>query len=158
MMIFGTSGRGKFRSVDIDASGGQGVQLSVPSGNPVGSSSLVTSFGAVQSENYSVSQCLNGGIYLYTFGHDPNRSQFTVGVTSFLNSCKDGVGADLQGALSTYSGGRVSQSKAKAVLTVGQGSLSGYLTGQNIEVVNNELSIIQTTYTFIALDAQQGGG
>lgn len=147
-------GRGAFRVVDVDVSNGKGVQLTIAGGqNPVGAASLVTSFSVQQAENFSVSQCLNGGVYLYTFGHDPQRSQFSVGVTSFLNSCDGSVGADLAAAIAAYRTGRVSQSKALSSLTVGTGSFNGYLVGQGINVVSSELGIINATYTFIALNA-----
>ena len=153
MTVLGRSRIG-IKGVEVDASGGQGVQVSIPGGNPVGNASLVTSFGAQQFENYAVSQCLNGGVFLYTYGHDPQRSQFNLGVTSFLNTCTGGTGADLATAIATYNGGRVSKSKALSTLTVGMGSFRGYLTGQDIRVVDSEIGIIATTYTFIALDAQ----
>ena len=147
-------GRGAFRVVDVDTSNGKGVLVSIAGGgNPVGSSSLVTSFSVQQAENYAVSQCLNGAAYLYTFGHDPQRSQFSLGITSFLNSCNGDVGTAVSEAIAAYNKGRVSQSKALSSLTVGTGAFNGYLVGQGIDVVNPELGIIQTTYTFIALNA-----
>lgn len=153
MTILGRSRIG-MKVVDVDASGGQGVQVSIPGGNPVGNASLVTSFGAEQTENFAVSQCLNGGIFLYAYGHDPQRSQFNLGVTSFLNTCSGSMGADLAGAIAAYNAGRLSKSKALSTLTVGQGSFNGYLTGQSIEVADSEIGIVVATYTFIALDAQ----
>jgi len=155
MTIFGST-RGQFRSIDLDTSGGQGIQASVGGSNPVGNSSLVTSFGVAQAENYSVSQCLNGGVFLYTFGHDPQRSQFSLGITSFLNPCNGSVGDELAQALKTYQAGRVSQNRQLSTLSVGSGVMTGYLIGQNIEVVDPKLSIISTAYTFIALSAHGG--
>ena len=64
MTVFGMTDRGKFRAVTVDTTDGQGIQIDMPGGNPVGSASLVTSFSAEQRENFSVSQCLNGGIFL----------------------------------------------------------------------------------------------
>ena len=149
-------GRGRvgIRAVEVDASKGQGVQVSIPGGSPVGNASLVTSFGAQQFENFSVSQCLNGGIFMYMFGHDPTRSQFNLGVTSFLDTCSGNMGEDLKAALETYRNGRVSKSKVLSTLTVGQGAFRGYLVGQDIRVMDNEIGIIATTYMFTALDVQ----
>lgn len=149
-------GRVGVKAVEVDASGGQGVQVSIPGGNPVGNGSLVTSFGAQQHENFSVSQCLNGGIFMYMFGHDPRRSQFNLGVMSFLDTCDGNVGACVKDALGAYSNGRVSKSRALSTLTVGQGSMRGYLVGQDIRVIDSEIGIIGTTYSFTALDVQGG--
>lgn len=151
----GTSSRGAFRAVEIDASRGNGVQLTTPGGTLPGESSLVTSFSVLQAENVSVSQCLNGGIYVYTYGHDPQRSQFTVGVTSFLNTCSGEAGTSIEEAISTYRNGRVSASGGKnlSCLTVGKSLFRGYLIGQGIEVVDLQLCMILTNYTFMALDA-----
>lgn len=155
MTVFGTDQRGMFRSVGVDTKDGQGILITVGGGgDPVGSASLVTSFSAEQGENYSISQCLNGGIYLYSFGHDPQRSHFSVGVTSFLRSCDGDVGADFENALAVYRAGRVSASKAISTLSIGNGALSGYLIGQNVQAVDNELGMINTTYQFIALKPQ----
>lgn len=155
MTIMGKSARGAFRAVEIDTSGGNGVQLTTPGGLLPGTESLVTSFSVLQSENIAVSQCLNGGVYLYTFGHDPQRSQFSVGVTSFLNTCSGETGSAIAEAVATYQQGRVSTPAGKTLscLTVGKGLFRGYLIGQGIDVANTELCIISTTYTFIALDA-----
>lgn len=151
MTIMG-SNRGAFRSVELDASGGKGVQLSIPGGNAVGPNSLVTSFGCNQAENYAVAQCLNKKVTVYTFGHDPGRSQFTVGVTLFLNSCDGSTGAEIENALKVYRAGRISESKELASLTVGTGLFRGYLVAQGIEVANNELGLVSATYNFIATD------
>lgn len=153
MTVFGTGSRGAFRAIEIDASGGNGVQLTTPGGLLPGASSLVTSFSVTQGENIAVSQCLNGGIYLYTFGHDPQRSQFSVGITSFLNTCEGDSGATVADAISAYRKGRVSVSKQLSNLTVGRGAFRGYLIGQSIDVADTQLSIISTTYNFIALNA-----
>ena len=153
MTVFGDA-RGSFRMIELDTKKGQGVTLSTPSGQPVGGSSLVTSFSVAQNENYSVAQCLDGGVHMYTFGHDPQRSTFTVGVTSFLTSCDGGSAAkDLAGAVDAYRGSRVSESMANGTLSVGNTSFSGYLIGQQIDVVDTQLNIITTTYHFIALNA-----
>lgn len=151
----GKSARGAFRAVELDASGGNGVQLTTPGGLLPGASSLVTSFSILQAENISVSQCLNGGIFLYTFGHDPQRSQFSVGVTSFLNTCNGETGSAIAEAVANYRNGRVSTPAGKTLscLTVGKGMFRGYLIAQGIDVANTELCIINTNYTFIALDA-----
>lgn len=156
MTVFGMTDRGKFRAVTVDTADGQGIQIDMPGGNPVGSASLVTSFSAEQRENFSVSQCLNGGIFLYTFGHDPQSSQFSLGVTSFLNTCNGEKAADLANALRVYQGGRVSQSKQLASMSVGDAVLRGYLTGQSVSTVDPQLGIIASTYTFVALSPQGG--
>lgn len=157
MWVFGMSDRGKFRSVSVDTAKGSGIQITMPGGaHPVGASSLVTSFGVEQRENFSVAQCLNGGIHLYTFGHDPNGSQFSLGVTSFLNTCSGSYAADLAQALSAYSGGRVSQSRSEASMSIGNAVVRGYLVGQSIRSVDAELGLVEASYTFIALDPQGG--
>lgn len=153
MMVFG-QGSKAFKVTEIDASDGQGVIVSTPGGDPVGSSSIVTSFSVNQAENYSVSQCLNGGVFLYAFGHDPSKSPFTVEVASFLHTCdSSGFGTDLANAVSVYGKGRVSQSKQQATLSVGSAAFRGYLTSQDVSVINQELGIVGTTYGFVALDA-----
>lgn len=153
MTVFGMS-KGVFRAVNVDISGGKGVQLSVAGQNPVGNSSLVTNFNVDQAENFSVSQCLNGGVYLYTFGSDPANSHFAVQVTSFLNNCDGSVGADLAKAVAAYRTGRVSQSKQLSTLTVGDnGVFNGYLIGQGINAADPAIGMLVTNYTFIALDA-----
>ena len=158
MTVFGVSDRGKFHITSVDAAGGQGIQVSVPGGgSPLGEASLVTSFGAEQRENYSVSQCLNGGVYLYTFGHDPQGSQFTLGISSFLNTCSGKRAADLAQALQVYKTGRVSQSRALASMSVGDAVLRGYLIGQSVAVVDTAIGIVASTYTFVALNPQEGG-
>lgn len=144
--------RGDFMQLDLDTSKGQGIQVSLP-GIP-GDGSLVTSFSVAQSENYAVSQCLDGTVYLYTYGHNPQASQFTLGVTSFLNSCGGSVGKELATALAAYRESRVSSSKNLVTLTIGTGYVNGYLTGQNINVQNNEIGIITSVYTFVMLTAQ----
>lgn len=151
MTIMG-SNRGAFRAIELDASGGKGVQLTVPGGEAVGANSLVTSFDVQQAENFSVSQCLNKKVTVYTFGHDPQRSQFTVGVTLFLNTCGGSPGAELEKAIKAYRAGRLSESKELASLTVGTGLFRGYLVGQGLAVVNSELGMVNATYNFIALD------
>lgn len=154
MTVFGMDSRGKFRSVGLDTKDGKGIRLSIAGSNPVGASSLVTSFSLEQSESFAISQCLNGGVYLYSFGHSPQQSNFSVGVTSFLMSCDGSVGGDINTLLSSYRDGRVSQSKKTAMLSVGTGSLEGYLIRQNMAVSDNNLSMITTTYQFIALSPQ----
>lgn len=152
MTIFG-SPRGSFKAIELDTSKGRGVVLDINGQDPVGASSLVTSFSVTQAENYAISQCLNGGVFMYTFGHDPQRSQFGVGVTSFLQPCTGSMGEDVNKAVSIYRSGRVSESKKTASMTVGNGIFRGYLIGQGLEVVDAQLGIVNTTYTFIALDA-----
>jgi len=158
MTVFGMSDIGKFRSVYVDTANGQGIQIDMPGGSPLGAASLVTSFSAEQRENFSVSQCLNGGIYLYTFGHDPQASQFSLGVTSFLNMCEGGRATDLANALQVYQGGRVSRSGKLASMSVGNAMLRGYLVGQSVSVADAELGIVASTYTFIALSPQAPKG
>ena len=123
--------------------------------DPVGEMSLVSSFSVSQRENFSVSQCLNGGAFMYTFGHDPASSMFSLGVTSFFKPCGDGAG---RGALSTavaaYKAGRVSQNRAVSTLSVGDATLRGFLVAQNIEAVSAEIGALVTNYTFAALDPQ----
>lgn len=155
MTVFSMSGRGKFRAINMDTADGQGVQVSIPGvDSSVGESSLVTSFSASQRENYSVAQCLNGGVFMYTFGHDPMQSQFALGVTSFLNTCDGKNGADLAKALSAYQAGRVSQSKALSTLSVGDAALRGYLVGQSVQVASAEIGAIAVNYIFIVLSPQ----
>lgn len=155
MTVFGMDDVGKFRSAYVDASNGRGMQISMPGGSPLGASSLVTSFSAEQRENFAVSQCLNGGTFLYTFGHDPHASQFSLGITSFLRTCSGEHAADFARALRAYSAGRVSQSKALSSLSVGDAVLRGYLVGLNASVVDAGLGIVASTYTFIALRPQE---
>ena len=157
MTVFGMSDRGKFYSTTVDTEDGQGIQISMPGGNPLGSASLVTSFDVSQRENFAVSQCLNGGVYLYTFGHDPQNSQFDIGISSFLNTCDGKRAADLAQALAAYYGGRVSQSKAMASMSIGDAVLRGYLVGQSVRVADNAIGLVSSTYTFIALSPQAGG-
>ena len=157
MTVFGMSDRGKFYSTTVDTEDGQGIQISMPGGNPLGSASLVTSFGVEQRENFSISQCLNGGVYLYTFGHDPQNSQFNIGISSFLNTCDGKRAADLAQALMAYYGGRVSQSKSLASMSIGDAVLRGYLVGQSVSVADNAIGLVASTYTFMALDPQAGG-
>lgn len=153
MTVLGDA-RGTFKAIDLDVRKGQGVVVQIPgAGNPVGSASLVTSFSVSQAENYSVAQCLNGGVHMYTFGHDPQRSAFTLGVTSFLNPCSGGVAEDLATAVQAYRAGRVSQSGQQASLSVGKASFGGYLVAQQIDVVDAQLGIVTTTYGFVALNA-----
>ena len=128
MTVFGMDGAGKFKVAYVDTSGGRGVQITIPGGSPVGDASLVTSFSAEQRENFSVSQCLNGGIYLYTFGHDPQGSQFSLGVTSFLRVCNTATAADFARALRAYSAGRVSRSRALSSMSVGDAVLRARAT------------------------------
>lgn len=155
MMVFSMSDRGKFKAVQLDTEDGQGIQVSIGEfGDPVGESSLVTSFSANQSENFSVSQCLNGGMFLYTFGHDPAGSRFGLSVTSFLKSCNNASGGDLAKALQAYNAGRVSQSKDLSTLSVGDAALRGYLVAQEIAVSDNSIGTVTTNYTFVALDPQ----
>lgn len=157
MTVFGVSERGSFYVTSVDTKEGQGIQVSMPGPSPLGSSSLVTSFGVEQRENFSVSQCLNGGVYLYTFGHDPQGSQFTLGITSFLNTCTGEKAADLAQALRAYYGGRVSQSRAIASVSVGDAVLRGYMIAQSISVADSNLGMVASTYTFVALKPQGGG-
>lgn len=157
MTVFGVSERGSFHITSVDTKNGSGIQVSMPGPSPLGSSSLVTSFGVEQRENFAVSQCLNGGVYLYTFGHDPQGSQFNLGVTSFMNSCSGERAADLALALQAYYAGRVSQSRAIASMSVGDAVLRGYLTAQSISVANSDLSMVTAAYTFVALKPQGGG-
>lgn len=155
MTVFSVNDRGKFASVGLDTSDGQGIQVSIAgAGSPIGDASLVTSFSAVQRENFSVAQCLNGGMFLYTFGHDPNSSQFGLSVTSFLRTCDGDIGAELAKALSAYQNGRVSQSKALSTLSIGDAALRGYLVGQDIAVTDSIIGTVTTNYTFVALDPQ----
>ena len=155
MTIFSMNDRGKFVSVGLDTEDGQGIQVSIAGGeSPIGEASLVTSFSAEQRENYSVAQCLNGGMFLYTFGHDPANSQFSLGITSFLRTCHGEVGSELAKALSIYRTGRVSQSKALSTLSVGDAALRGYLVGQGVVVTDNVVGTVTATYTFVALNPQ----
>lgn len=158
MTVFGVSDRGKFKSVSVNTKDGRGIQIMMPNGgaSPVGEASLVTSFGADQRENYSISQCLNGGVFLYTFGHDPEGSQFTLGITSFLNTCHGAHAADLAMALSAYKDGRVSQSRKMASISVGTAVMRGYLVGQSVETVDTEIGLVESSYTFVALSPQGG--
>lgn len=154
MVVLGAS-KGIFKTVPLDTSEGQGVQVTFPGGgSPVGSSSLVSTFSVAQAENYAVAQCLNGGVFLHTFGHDPQRSQFSLGVTTFLRPCNGALGADFANALSAYRMSRVSASHDQAQLSVGTGMLRGYLIGQSVDTIDPGIGIISTTYTFIALSAQ----
>lgn len=154
MTVMGKDMRGSFKAIELGTAAGKGIQASVPSGNLRGSSSLVTSFSVSQGENFSVAQCLNGGVYLYTFGHDPQRSHFSVGITSFLAQCDGSIGSAVDDAIKLYNSNRVSQAKQKGTLTIGTGTCRGYLVGQDISVVDAELNIVSATYTFIALNAQ----
>ena len=155
MTVFSMNDRGKFASVGLDTSDGQGIQVSIGGvGSPIGEASLVTSFSAAQRENFSVAQCLNGGMFLYTFGHDPNASQFGLSVTSFLRTCDNDIGGELAKALSAYQSGRVSQSKALSTLSIGDAALRGYLVGQDIAVTDAVIGTVTTNYTFVALDPQ----
>lgn len=155
MTVFSMSDRGKFMAVTLDTADGQGIQVSIGgSVNPIGESSLVTSFSADQRENFSVSQCLNGGMFLYTFGHDPTSSQFGLGVTSFLNTCNGERGGELAKALAAYNAGRVSQNKTLSTLSIGDAALRGYLVGQSIAVSDAVIGTITTNYTFVALNPQ----
>lgn len=159
MTVFGVSERGSFHVTSVDTKEGSGIQVSMPdkSPSPLGSSSLVTSFGVEQRENFAVSQCLNGGVYLYTFGHDPQGSQFSLGVTSFLNPCGGERAADLALALQAYYSGRVSHSGAIASVSVGDALLRGYLVAQSISVADSNLGMVAATYTFVALTPQGRG-
>lgn len=155
MMVFSMGGRGQFTAVPLDTEDGQGIQVSLGGGaSPIGESSLVTSFSAEQSENYAVSQCLNGGMFLYTFGHNPAASRFTLGVTSFLNSCDGARGAELARAINGYKSARVSKSKALSTLSVGDAALRGYLVSQNIQTSDPVVGSLAVTYVFVALDPQ----
>lgn len=157
MLVLG-KGVKAFKALDIDTSKGKGVQVSIGGGgDPVGTTSIVTSFSVEQAENISVSQCLNGGVYLYAFGHDPQHSQYSLAVTSFLDVCSGKFGDNIAKALESYSKGRVSASKQLSTLTVGAGALHGYLIGQAMNVVDAQLGIVNTVYTFIALNPQGGG-
>ena len=167
MTVFSVTDRGQFRSIDLSTENGQGVQLWIPGSDyrsgglyrgltALGDAELVTSFSMEQSENYSVSQCLNGGVYLYTFGHDPASSQFSLSVTSFLSTCDGSVGEGLARAIDAYRSGRVSQSKDLSTLSVGSASMRGYLVGQSVEVTDTAIGIITTDYTFVALSPQGG--
>ena len=158
MTVFGMSDRGKFYSTSVDTADGHGIQIRMPGGNPiVGNASLVTSFDVAQRENFAISQCLNGGVYLYTFGHDPQNSQYDIGITSFLNTCDGEHAADLAQAFRAYYSGRVSQSKDIASMSIGDAVLRGYLVGQNIRVADNALGMVASTYSFIALNPHAGG-
>lgn len=155
MTIFSMNDRGKFVSAGLSTEDGQGIQISIAGGTSLlGEASLVTSFSATQRENYSVAQCLNGGMYMYTFGHDPGSSQFALAVTSFLRTCSGDVGNELAKALAAYQAGRVSRSKALSTLSVGDATLRGYLVGQEVAVTSNELGTILTQYVFVALNPQ----
>jgi len=156
MTVFSVNDRGQFRSIGIDTEEGQGIQVSIAGSAPgiIGDASLVTSFAAEQRESFSVSQCLNGGMFMYTFGHDPASSQFTLGISSFLRTCDGSVGVELARALSTYRQGRVSQSMALSTLSVGDAALRGYLVGQSLQVADTAIGLVTSTYVFVALDPQ----
>ena len=89
---------------------------------------------------------------MYAFGHNPQQSSFSLGVTSFLSGCAGEFGADLEAGIAAYRAGRVSESKELSSLTIGNTALRGYLIGQTVDVVDTQLSIVQATYTFVALD------
>lgn len=153
MMVFSMN-RGGFTAVNVDTSGGRGVQISIAGQNPVGNASLVTNFSVEQAENFAISQCLNGGVYLYTFGHDPSNSHFSVQITSFLDSCDGSSVSDMAQAVSAYRSGRVSESKQLSTLTVGaNGVFSGYLIGHGVHAADPAIGMVVTDYTFISLDA-----
>ena len=156
MLVLSVNDRGQFMSVGVDTADGQGIQVSIAGarGGIINGASLVTSFSADQRENYAVSQCLNGGMFLYTFGHDPSSSQFALGVTSFIRTCDGTVGAEIAKALGAYSAGRVSRTKTLSTLTVGNASLRGYLVGQNMQVSDTGIGIVTTNYVFVALNPQ----
>ena len=156
MTVFSINDRGKFISLGLDTQDGQGIQVSIPGATAdlTGDASLVTSFSAEQREAFSVSQCLNGGMFLYSFGHDPGASQFTLGVTSFIRGCAGNVGDEIAKALSAYRNGRVSKSKALSTLSIGDAALRGYLVGQSMQVSDTSIGLVTTSYIFVALNPQ----
>ena len=132
MTIFGNP-RGAFRLVDIDGSKGSGAQVEFPKGSVDTTKSIVTSFSSSQNELYGVQNCLNKSTYVYTFGHNPQQSQFTVGMTLFLANCS-GAMSGLKQHLAAYAGSRVSEAiGGKLKLTVGGALYSGHLVGQRID-------------------------
>jgi hypothetical protein len=78
-------------------------------------------------------------------------------VTSFLNSCSGERAADLAQALRSYYAGRVSQSRAIASVSVGDALLRGYLIAQSVSVVDSNLGMVASTYTFVSLTPQGKG-
>ena len=157
MTVFGMGDRGKFFYTTVDTAEGQGIQITLPGESPLDESSIVTSFSVEQHENFSVTQCLNGGVHLYTFGHDPQNSQFGLGISTFVNTCAGQTAPGLAKALRAYEEGRVSRSKDIASMSVGDSLLQGYLIGQRAQVVDTTVGIIAVTYTFAALNTQSGG-
>ena len=155
MTIFGNP-RGAFRLVDIDGSKGSGAQVEFPKGSVDTTKSIVTSFSSSQNELYGVQNCLNKSTYVYTFGHNPQQSQFTVGMTLFLANCS-GAMIGLKQHLAAYAGSRVSEAKGgKLKLTVGGALYSGHLVGQRIESITPELNLVGVSYTCILLEACGG--
>lgn len=152
-MTIMSSSRGAFRVIDLDASSGEGVQVTIANGGTlVGPNSLITSFSVPQAENFAVTQCLNGGMFVYTFGHDPNQSIFTIGIASFLNTCS-GSSTAISDAVKTYQAGRVSVSKQLSSMSIGKSLFNGYLISQKIDLVNQDIGLVGTTYSFIPLNA-----
>lgn len=145
--------RGAFKAITIDASSGRGAQVEFPSGS-VGDKSIVTSFGSSKNELYGVQNCLNKSAYVYTFGHSPQQSQFTVGMTLFLrDNCASSL-SGLKAHLDAYRASRVSAAGREQVkLTVGDAVYSGHLVGQRVESANAELNLVNVTYTCILLEA-----
>lgn len=155
MVVLG-SPRGSFVKAKVQG-GGEAVQATFPGGNPTNSETdIVTAFSAVQSELVGVQNCLNHASYAYTFGHDPNQSQFTLGITSFGTKCPNVRFQGMSGHVSTYSGSRISKAKNRPVsVTVGGRAFKGYLTSQRVSSTNAELNMINVEYTCMLLRPAQ---
>ena len=135
-------GEGNDGLVDVEALGLKGEE-----------GVLVDAFSFSAAEKVSIMQCFQDSNHVYAFGHDPERSAFSVRYAVFLGQkcMKDAFkpGGAFSKAIQAYKDNRVSAHTEDTVkLTYGDGlQMSGIITALEVGVLDPQLNAVFVTIT-----------
>lgn len=95
-------------------------------------------------EKTGIVQCFNNVNHIYAFGHDPERSNYSLTMLLFPASC--GRKMELLRVVQAYNKRKVSKQKA-VTITVGGATFKGLVQAMDIAVYDPEINVLQATLT-----------
>jgi len=161
--LFGVNDVGCFTIMTASLQEGRGavLQINGADGKLLGSlpesmesPMVVVGFSSSQRERFSALTAFRDRVYLYAFGAD--SGELEVQFTAFLGRSNETALKALDEFYSKYAQGRVSVSKAQAVLSFGNGSgLRGPIIGMGARTADAEMGLHTFSISMIQLEVQR---